>query len=153
MLRIFRKKADNYFSADEKQQIVAAIQEAERNTSGEVRVFIESRCRFVNPLHRAGEIFNGLKMYETDARNAVLVYIAMKDRQLAIYGDEGIHQKVGEVFWNEEVQKMLQQFSQSNYAAGIAQIVREIGMALAHHFPYDAQGDRNELPDDIVFGK
>ncbi len=153
MLGLFRKKPVDYFSAEEKKSVVDAIQRAEKRTSGEVRVFIESRCRFVNPLHRAYEIFQGLKMYETDARNAVLVYVAMKDRQLAVYGDENIHKKVGEAFWNEEVQKMLHHFNRSNYAEGIAQIVDEIGEALAQHFPYDENGDKNELPDDIVFGK
>jgi uncharacterized membrane protein len=77
----------------------------------------------------------------------------MKDRQLAVYGDEGIHLKVGNVFWNEAVQKMLQEFNSKNYAAGIATVVSEIGKALQQHFPYDAATDINELPDDIVFGK
>ncbi len=153
MFRLFSKKPVNYFSAQEKQQIVNAIQQAERRTSGEVRVFIENRCRFVDPLRRAHELFGGLKMYETDAHNGVLVYVAMKDRQLAIYGDDGIHQRVGTGFWNEEVQKMLQHFNRNNYAEGIAQIVTEIGEALTQHFPYDEKGDKNELPDDIVFGK
>ena len=94
MLRLFSRRPVDYFSAKEKQKVVAAIQKAEHQTSGEVRIFIESRCRFVDPLRRAHEIFGGLKMYETAARNAVLVYVAMKDRQLAIYGDEGIHQRV-----------------------------------------------------------
>jgi uncharacterized membrane protein len=153
MLRLFSRRPVDYFSAKEKQKVVAAIQKAEHQTSGEVRIFIESRCRFVDPLRRAHEIFGGLKMYETAARNAVLVYVAMKDRQLAIYGDEGIHQRVGETFWREEVQKMLQHFNKSNYAEGIAQIVEEIGEALKQHFPYDEKNDKNELPDDIVFGR
>ncbi|SJZ40130.1 TPM domain-containing protein [Sediminibacterium ginsengisoli] len=153
MLGLFRKKAAEYFSPEEKKLIVEAIQQAEQKTSGEVRVFIESRCRLVNPLHRALEVFASLKMEETAQRNAVLVYVAMKDRQLAIYGDEGIHSKVGTAFWNEEVQKMLQQFNRDNHAEGLAQIIREIGEALVQHFPYDVKGDKNELPDDIVFGK
>jgi len=82
------------------QQIVAAIGQAERQTSGEIRVFVESRCRFVNPLDRAAEVFTGLKMDQTAQRNAVLVYVALKDRQLALYGDKGIHEKVGDAFWN-----------------------------------------------------
>jgi uncharacterized membrane protein len=92
-------------------------------------------------------------MEATAQRNAVIVYVAMRDRQLAVYGDEGIHQKVGEAFWTEIVQKMLQEFNSKNYAVGIAEVVSEIGKALQHHFPYDAVTDINELPDDIVFGK
>jgi uncharacterized membrane protein len=114
---------------------------------------VESRCRFVNPLDRAQELFAHLKMHETAAHNGVLIYIAMKDRQLAIYGDAGIHRKVGYAFWNEEVKKMLQQFNRDHYAEGIAQIVYEAGEALTQHFPYDRTTDKNELPDDIVFGK
>ncbi|HJU45364.1 MAG TPA: TPM domain-containing protein [Chitinophagaceae bacterium] len=153
MLSLFNRKPENSFPEQEKKLIADAIGQAERHTSGEIRVFIESRCRFVNPLDRAAEIFWALKMDLTAARNGVLVYVAMKDRQLAIFGDEGIHQKVGYAFWNEEVKKMLQHFNRDDYAAGIAQIVRDTGAALAQHFPYDGATDKNELPDDIVFGK
>ncbi|MCW3087001.1 MAG: hypothetical protein JWQ78_387 [Sediminibacterium sp.] len=153
MLGLFTRKKEDYFSAEEKAMIVQAIQAAEKRTSGEVRIFVESRCRFVDPLMRAHEVFLALKMTETAERNGVLVYVAMKDRQLAIYGDEGIHAKVGNAFWNAEVKKMLQQFNNNNYAEGIAQIIRETGEALVAHFPYDGKLDKNELPDEIVFGK
>jgi uncharacterized membrane protein YgcG len=153
MLNLFRKKAVDFFSKEEKELVVSAIQSAELSTSGEVRVFIESRCSFVNPIDRAIQIFGQLKMHQTAQRNAVLVYVAIKDRQLAVFGDEGIHQKVGNVFWNEAVKKMLQHFNSQNYAQGIANVVTEIGEALQQHFPYDAATDINELPDDIVFGK
>lgn len=153
MFSFLKKKAVNYFSEAEQQLIVKAIREAETSTSGEVRVYIESRCTFVDPLRRAKEIFGNLKMHETAARNAALVYIAMKDRQLAVFGDEGIHQKVGDAFWNAEVQNMLAHFNKQDYASGIATVVRSIGKALETHFPYDAHTDKNELPDEIVFGK
>lgn len=150
---IFKKKQPEFFSPEEKELIVAAIQAAEQRTSGEVRVYVETHCRFVDPLDRALEIFHGLKMNETKDRNAVLVYVAMKDRQLAIYGDEGIHQKVGSEFWKEEVRKMVQDFHTKGYAEGIAHIVTEIGKALITHFPYNRSTDKNELSDDIVFGQ
>ena len=107
----------------------------------------------MDPLMRAAEVFHVLKMTETTARNGVLVYVAMKDRQLAVYGDEGIHAKVGNAFWNMQVQKMLEHFNKNNYARGIAQIILELGEALFTHFPYDGKTDKNELPDEIVFGK
>jgi uncharacterized membrane protein len=137
----------------EKQQIVTAIGAAEKQTSGEIRVFVESRCRFVNPLDRAAEVFSSLDMEKTSARNGVLVYVALKDRQLALLGDKGIHEKVGNEFWSEKVQLILSHFNKANYAEGIAQAVTEIGEALSLHFPYDGNSDTNELPDDIVFGK
>ena len=153
MLQLFRKKPINPFSTEENALIVSAIQSDELNTSGEIRVYVESRCSFVNPMDRAIEIFGQLKMYNTAQRNAVLVYVAIKDRQLAVFGDEGIHQKVGNSFWNAAVKNMLQHFNASNYAQGMANIVIEIGDALKQHFPYDAATDINELPDEIVFGK
>lgn len=153
MFNFFRKKSVDFFSAEEKQIITSAIQAAERSTSGEVRVFIESKCRFVHAVDRAAEIFKQLNMQTTAQRNAVLVYVAVIDRQLAIYGDEGIHQKVGNAFWLENVQKMTQHFNKENYAQGIAEVVKKVGDALTFHFPYDIENDINELPDDIVFGR
>jgi uncharacterized membrane protein len=149
---LFQKKAD-FFSPQENELVVTAIRTAELRTSGEVRVYVESHCRFVDALDRGLEIFQSLKMTETADRNAVLVYVALKDKQLAVFGDEGIHQKVGTQFWNQKVQQMLQHFNKNNYAEGIAEVVKEIGEVLVHHFPYNKDTDKNELPDDIVFGK
>jgi len=144
--------AKPFFTDEEQQQIVAAIRAAEKRTSGEIRLFIESKCSYVDALDRAAEIFFGLKMEHTEDRNGVLLYIAVKDKQLAIFGDKGIHEKVGTEFWNKEVRKILSEFSKQHYADGIVTIVTEIGEALVHHFPYENE-DRNELPDDIVFGR
>jgi uncharacterized membrane protein len=91
-------------------------------------------------------------MQETAAKNAVLVYVAIKDRQLAVFGDAGIHEKVGTAFWEAQVQKMLEAYTQSHYAEGLANMITAIGEALKEHFPYDAATDKNELSDDIVFG-
>jgi len=153
MFSLFRRKAPDFFSAPEKEKILAAIQQTEQHTSGEVRVYVESRCRFVDPIDRAAEIFYGLKMESTAEHNAVLVYVAMKDRQLAIFADEGIYKKAGADFWKNEVRLMLTHFNKENYADGIATVVKEIGDALHTHFPYDGTTDKNELPDEIVFGK
>ena len=141
------------FDESQQQQIVTAIQAAEQCTSGEIRVYVESRCRYVNPLDRAAELFTGLRMEQTAARNAVLVYVAVKDRQLALFGDKGIHEKVGVVFWNDQVKNILSHFNKADYAGGIANVVGEIGQALQQYFPYDRGTDKNELPDDIVFGR
>ena len=147
----FKKKP--FFTEAEQQQIVAAIGNAEKQTSGEIRLFVESHCRFVNPLDRAAEAFFKLKMDKTAQRNGVLVYVAMKDRQLALFGDQGIHEKVGDAFWNGQVKKILSHFNKSDYAGGLEKIILEIGDALHEHFPYNKDTDKNELPDDIVFGR
>lgn len=148
---LFRRK--EFFSVDEQQQIIEAVRQAEMQTSGEIRVYVESHCRFVDPLDRAAEIFFALQMDRTVDRNGVLVYVATKDRQLAILGDEGIHKIVGTEFWLKEVKEMIDEFHVDHYATGIAKVVMEIGEALKTHFPYDDRKDKNELPDDIVFGK
>lgn len=150
-MAFFRKK--EFFTDEEKHLIVEAVRKAEQRTSGEVRVFVENRCRYVNAIDRAVEIFENLQMHKTELRNAVLVYVAMKDRQLAVFGDEGIHRKVGNEYWANEVVKMIHAFNRENIAQGIAQCVTNIGEALCTHFPYDRDTDKNELPDDIVFGR
>ncbi|HUS02784.1 MAG TPA: TPM domain-containing protein, partial [Chitinophagaceae bacterium] len=109
MFSLFKKK--EFFSKEENEKIVAAIRHAEECTSGEVRVFVESRCKFIDPLDRAMEIFSELKMQQTKDRNAVIVYVAIKDRQLAIYGDSGINAKTGEQYWKQEVDKMISKFN------------------------------------------
>jgi len=153
MLGLFKRKPVDFFSEGEKKSIVHAIEQAERRTSGEVRIYIESHCSHPDPVERAKELFGELKMYETAARNGVLVYLAMKDRKLAVYGDEGIHLKVGDTFWDASVKNMLGHFNKNNFTAGITEIIREIGEALSTHFPFDEKGDTNELSDEIVFGR
>lgn len=110
MWGIFKKKPVTYFSAAEKEQICLAITAAEKRTSGEIRVFIESSCHPADAISRATAVFHQLQMEQTAARNGVLVYVAMKDKLLAIYGDEGIHNRVGEAFWKEEVKRMVSHF-------------------------------------------
>jgi uncharacterized membrane protein len=149
---LFARAPKEFFSAEEKKKIVDAIRTSEKRTSGEIRVFVESRCSYVEPLDRAVEIFYGLKMELTEDRNAVLLYVAMKDKQLAVFGDKGIHERLGTEFWQKEVEKMVSLFGTTQYGDGIAGIVTEIGIALHYHFPYE-DDDKNELPDDIVFGK
>jgi len=151
MFSFFKKK--DFFTAEEQQLIIGAIQNAERMTSGEVRVFVESKCSYMDAIDRAAELFFQLEMQKTDDRNAVLLYVAMKDRQLAVFGDEGIHKRVGNEYWNNEVHKMISNFNRENYAAGISEVVKDIGEALTNNFPFNNDTDKNELPDDIVFGK
>jgi uncharacterized membrane protein len=148
---LFKKK--DFFTNAENHRIVNAIQQAEKETSGELRVFVESHCRFVDALDRATEVFVGLKMNETAGSNAVLIYVAMKDRQLALFGDKGVHEKVGDAFWDEKVRIILSHFGKDNYVDGLVRIIGEIGDTLRNYFPYNGDTDKNELPDDIVYGR
>jgi uncharacterized membrane protein len=147
------QKPKEFFTAEERERIVEAVRFAEKRTSGEIRVFVESRCRYVDALDRAAELFYRLEMERTDDHNAVLVYLAVKDRQLAVFGDENIHQKVGSGYWQKIVGNILENFNRDHFAEGIRQCVLQIGDALHEHFPFDNDTDKNELPDDIVFGR
>ena len=151
MFSLFKKK--EFFSAADKAQIVEAIRMAEKETSGEIRIYVESKNPFVDAIDRAAEIFFKLKMQNTDHRNAVLLYIAMDHHELALFADEGIYQKAGAEYWNASVKSMLAQFTKDTISNGIAQCVIEVGEILKEKFPYTPTEDKNELPDEIVFGK
>ena len=94
-----------------------------------------------------------LGMEKTDERNATLVYVAVDDKQAAILGDAGIHQRVGQEYWEAEIKKMLLYFKGQQLTEGLCQVIGDIGEALHHYFPYSSEHDKNELPDDIVFGR
>lgn len=139
---------------DSQQRIVAAIKEAESNTTGEVRVYMEHHCAYVDALDRAKEIFAMLAMDKTERRNAVIVYLALTDQQFAIFGDVEIYQKAGGAdFWKAAAQKLKGHLRNNEITEGVVNCVRELGVALAQHFPYDPAIPKNELPDEIVFGK
>lgn len=151
MLRIFKSKP--FFNAEESGIILKAIQQCETSTSGEIRVYIEAKNPLVSTLERAMEIFTDLQMHLTEERNAVLLYIAHKHKEVALVADEGIYKKVGQPFWDEEVKKMLDKFKNEKLAEGIEHCVRDVGQVLQETFPYNPDIDKNELPDEIVFGK
>jgi uncharacterized membrane protein len=133
--------------------LVQAIQAAEKTTSGEIRVHVESRTKKGDALTRATEIFFKNKMNATKERNGVLVYVAVEDKKLAIYADQGIYDKVGVEFWYSQVQEMTAHFKEENYVQGMSLVIAEIGKALTQHFPYDRVTDTNELSDEIMIGK
>lgn len=149
---LFKKK--ELISAEKQQQIVTAIQNAEKQTSGEIRVFIESHCKYVDAIERAIELFFHLKMEETEQRNGVIVYAALKDKQSAIFGDRGIFKITGGPdYWKTILREMNHFFQEDKVSDGLSHAVKSIGDTLATHFPYDPDTDKNELPDDIIFGK
>ena len=146
----FKKK--EFFSAEQKERIVVAIRSMERQTSGEIRVYVEEKNPFVDPLDRAAKIFYKLKMQDTDERNAVLLYIATKHKELALFGDEGIFKATGAEYWNNAVRDMISKFDKDDICEGVVQCIKHVGRTLCEKFPYDSKEDKNELPDDIVFG-
>lgn len=141
-------------SKEEQANVVAAIQEAEKKTTGELRVYIEAHCTYVDAMDRAKEVFAELAMANTERRNAVLVYMAYADHQFAIMGDEQIYIKAGgPEFWKNAARIFREHLVKGEMADGFVACINELGKALATHFPYDPAVHRNELPDEIVFGK
>jgi uncharacterized membrane protein len=138
-----------FFSKEEQQKIVAAIKEAELNTSGEIRVHIENHCK-KEALERAAEVFYDLKMNQTAARNGILFYLAVKDRKFAIIGDKGINAKVEHDFWNDIKDEMISNFKENKFAEGLIAGILKCGDKLKKHFPYQ-NDDVNELSDEISF--
>lgn len=137
-------------SKDSQKRIVSAIESAELNTSGEIRVHIESLCKN-NPIDRAVYIFNKLKMHETQQRNAVLVYVAYSSHKLSIIGDSGINEKVSDDFWDEIKNQMTLDFSQDRPVDAVCTAVLSVGESLKKYFPYMSD-DVNEQTNDISFG-
>ena len=138
-----------FFTKEEQQKIVAAIKEAELNTSGEIRVHIENHCK-EEALERAAEVFYDLKMNRTAARNGILFYLAVKDRKFAIIGDEGINKEVEHDFWNDIKDEMISNFKENKFAEGLIAGILKCGDKLKKHFPYQNY-DVNELSDEISF--
>lgn len=136
---------------EERESIIAAIEQAEMATSGEIRVHLDNHCKG-DQLDRASEVFALLKMHKTELRNGVLFYLALKDHKLAILGDVGINQKVPEHFWEDIRDHMLGLFREGKLAQGLSEGILMAGEQLKAHFPYQS-GDSNELSDDISFGK
>jgi uncharacterized membrane protein len=149
MFSFFTKR--HFFSDEEEKRIMDAIREAELESSGEIRLFVESNCP-KDIRARTLEMFKRLKMYRTRERNGVLIYIAMDDHRYAIFGDEGIHAKMGFEFWTSEVADLKKYFLENQIVTGICQVVLDIGQALKKHFPYPPD-DKNELPNKPVYGR
>lgn len=141
--------AREFLTEEDEQQIIKAISDAEEFTTGEIRVHIEFKCK-KDPLERAKEIFGELEMHKTDARNGVILYIASEDRKVAIFGDEGISQQVGDDFWKDEIDKLIREFKQGNFEEGIEAVVGDIGEKLKQFYPSDGT-DPNELDNEITF--
>ena len=142
---------EKFFSKEQKKQIVNAIKEAERETSGEIRVHIESSCK-KDTLERAVQLFEKLKMHETQLHNGTLIYLAVKDQKFAIFGDEGINEIVPDNFWVDVRTAMQKVYGSGNFVTGLTTGISMVGNKLKEYFPYK-DDDINELSDDISVGE
>jgi len=137
------------FNDEEQQRIRVAIEDAEKHTSGQLRVCIEKTCS-ENALDRAAKYFHELDMHKTKLRNGVLIYVAVVDRKFAIIGDAGINKVVPENFWNDVKNDMLAHFKNGNIVEGIITGLEIAGEHLQKYFPHEQSGN-NEISDDIAF--
>ncbi len=136
----------NIFSKAEIQQIADAIAVAEKKTSGEIRLYLEPKCK-VEPLHRAEIIFHELGMNKTEAHNGVLIYLAYTDKKFAICGDQAIYEKCGQSFWDNVKEEMQKHFLKKEILKGVLIAIEMAGDKLQTYFPYDGKTDKNELSD------
>ena len=141
--------AKQILNREEDRRVVEAIKQAELNTSGEIKVHIENRCKG-NVEERSLVVFDKLKLNETRLRNGVLIYIAVKDHKFAILGDEGINNVVEDDFWNDVKDLMAAAFKEGRFAEGLEQGIQRCGEKLKAYFPYQSD-DINEIPDDISY--
>ena len=146
---MFGFKKHEFFSNQEEQEIILAIRHAERQTSGEIRVHVQ---RFLDKdvLADAIKTFHRLKMDRTKDRNAVIFFLIPEEKQFAVYGDEGIHQKVADVFWNDVKDILATAFRDGHYVEGLSEGIKLTGEKLQAFFPYQSN-DKNELLDEISY--
>lgn len=143
--------AKDFLTKEQSDKIVAAIKQAELNTSGEIRVHLEGKCA-IDVLDRATYWFEKLKMHKTEQRNGVLFYLAYTDKKFAILGDAGINNKVPSNFWDTIKSEMEARFREGDFVNGLVNGILACGEQLKSHFPYQSD-DVNELSDEISYGK
>jgi len=150
--------ARRVFTEADLDAIAAAVRDAERGTSAEIRVHVERRVahglrrRTTDPMERARQVFAALAMHRTVHRAGVLVYLAIEDRKLAIVGDEGIHARVGDDYWTGVRDRMVERLRAGAVRGAVIGAVSEVGASLARFFPRGPD-DVDELPDDVSLGR
>ncbi len=143
-------KVEDFLTKAEEIEVVEAIRMAEKNTSGEIRIHLEKRTD-IAPIERAMAVFHELKMDETQLRNGVIIYVAVKSKQFAIYGDKGINDKVSKDFWNITKDIMVGHFKKSANKLALVEGINSTGEQLKKHFPFD-DNDIDELSNEISKG-
>lgn len=141
--------AKTFFNEQEKAMVIDAIREAESHTSGEIRVHLENIC-FGHEVRRAQQVFTKLGMHQTKERNGILIYIAVFSRKIAVVGDQGIHEKLGDRYWKDLIASIISNFKANRKAEGLAEGIIECGKKLAQFFPVQPD-DINELSNDISY--
>jgi uncharacterized membrane protein len=138
-----------FLSKLEHDRVIQAIKEAEVKTSGEIRVLIQRGKLKSDPLIAAQTKFHRLNMHKTRERNAVLIFVAPRVHKFAVVGDEAIHKKCGDEFWQRIVEGIRTHFRNEKFSDALVEAIQEIGDVLASDFPKTRE-DTDELPDDVI---
>ena len=144
-------RTKEFLSKLDHDRIIEAIRRAESKTSGEIRVYIQRGKFETDPVMLAQRKFQRLGMYKTRERNAVLIFVAPRAHKFAVVGDQAIHEKCGEQFWQHVVDGMRVHFQNEKFSHALTEAVKEVGKVLATHFPRTS-ANPNELPDEIIEG-
>lgn len=144
-----KMRTREFLSKLEHNRIIQAIRKVESRTSGEMRVLIERGKLNGDPFVAAQKKFHRLGMHKTRERNAVLIFVAPRVHKFAVIGDEAIHEKCGDQFWQRVVEKMRTHFQNEKFSDALIEAVGQIGEVLASNFP-KMREDTNELPDDVI---
>jgi uncharacterized membrane protein len=141
----------DFLSRIEHNRVVGAIREAEAKTSGQIRAYVQRGDLAGDPVIEAQKQFHKLGMQATKERNGVLILVLPRARKFAVVGDEGVHQKCGDEFWQQLVARMRAHFQNENFTDALVEAIEQVGKLLARHFP-KTSAPRNELPDEIIEG-
>jgi uncharacterized membrane protein len=142
--------ARSFFTPEQQEDLKLAILNGELDSSGEIRIHIETKCPG-EANDRAAQVFKILGMEKTELHNGILFYLAVKNRKFAVIGDSGINAMVEELFWEHIKAVLMEQFAQGKFTEGLIAGITQVGEELKKHFPYQ-RDDVNELPDDLSFG-
>lgn len=140
-----------FLTPEELAQVESAIGKAERETSAEIKLAIVRHC-WTSIWAKAAGVFRKLGLHKTAERNCVLILLVTTNREFLIYGDKGIHEKVGQPFWDDVRNVMAGRFAEGRFSVGLEEGIGRIGAKLARHFPHP-KDDRNEIPDNVAYAE
>jgi uncharacterized membrane protein len=148
-LRSRPKNPRKFLTPDETEKVIRAIAEAEEQTSAEIKFVIVRHC-WGDIRTKAASVFRKMDLHQTALRNCALIMLVTTNREFLIYGDQGIHEKTGQNFWNEARDAMLARFKEHDFAGGLIDGIVRVGRALGQHFPHQS-GDVNEISDQVAY--
>lgn len=138
-----------FLTPEESQQLATAIEQAEKQTSGEIKVVLVRHC-WTDIHAKASRMFKKFNLDKTEQRNCVMIMLVLTNREFLIYGDQGIHEKVGQDFWDDVRDLMRTRFKEDEFGEGLCEGINRIAEKLAAFFPYEA-GDKDEISDEVAY--